>query len=395
MHTLFRNAQTRGPWQPLWRPFLLLLLLTLALCGTARAQRGGYQILQATYGTQWQSVDVTGRVQQLAQQGERFQAGNEAFGVDPAPGQRKTLRIQAQGRDGMARTFEYAESQWVDGSPFLGGNAWDQGGWNDGGEGDPVLQATYGTAWQSIDVTDRIRQLARQGGSFQVGNDLFGTDPAPGQRKTLRIQARGRDGRVRTTEYGESQWVDGSRLSAGGGYGDPGGAYGGGQVVQATYGTAWQSIDVTERIRQLARQGGGFQVGNDLFGTDPAPGQRKTLRIQTRGRDGRGRTTEYAESQWVDAGQLATGGGGYGDQGGYGRLVIHSATYGDGYRQVDVTERLRAYVQGGRLDVTVGNDLAGMDPAPNVRKVLRVDYSVGNGRVQQATVYESQGLRLP
>ena len=180
MHTLFRNAQTRGPWQPLWRPFLLLLLLTLALCGTARAQRGGYQILQATYGTQWQSVDVTGRVQQLAQQGERFQAGNEAFGVDPAPG----------------------------------------------------------------------------------------------QRKTLRIQARGRDGRERTTEYGESQWVDGSRLSAGGGYGDPGGAYGGGQVVQATYGTAWQSIDVTERIRQLARLGGGFQVGNDLFGTDPAPGQR-------------------------------------------------------------------------------------------------------------------------
>ena len=52
-------------------------------------------------------------------------------------------------------------------------------------------------------------------------------------------------------------------------------------------------------------------------------------------------------------------------------------------------------MQGGRLDVTVGNDLAGMDPAPNVRKVLRVDYSVGNGRVQQATVYESQGLRLP
>ncbi len=394
MHTLTLPDM---PVRSRWSAFLLsALFLLLALCGTAHAQRGGdYQVLQATYGTPWQSIDVTDRIRQLAQQGSRFQAGNDLFGTDPAPNQRKTLRISVRGRDGMARTYEYAESQWVDAAQFSPGNSWDQGGSWSGA--DPVVQATYGSGRYSIDVTDRIRQLARQGGGFQVGNDLFGTDPAPNQRKTLRVQTRGRDGRVRTADYAESQWVDAAQLaSGGGGSWDQGGGWSGGDpVVQATYGSGRYSIDVTDRIRQLARQGGGFQVGNDLFGTDPAPNQRKTLRVQTRGRDGRVRATDYAESQWVDAAQLASGSGGGGDQGGWGRLTIHRATYGDGYRQVDVTERLRAAARDGHLDVIVGNDLAGMDPAPNVRKALRVEYSVGNGRVQQVTVEESQGLRLP
>ena len=34
-------------------------------------------------------------------------------------------------------------------------------------------------------------------------NDLFGADPAPNQRKVLRVQIRGRDGRTQTAEFAE------------------------------------------------------------------------------------------------------------------------------------------------------------------------------------------------
>ena len=172
------------------------------------------------------------------------------------------------------------------------------------------------------------------------------------------------------------------------------------QVTRATYGTSWQGMDVTQRVHQLAQQGGSFQVSNDLFGADPAPNQRKVLRVQIRGRDGRTQTAEFAESSWVSPSQLVDGyggNGGYNPGGpGYGYLTIHRATYGDGYRQVDVTQRLRAYVYDGRLNVEASNDLAGTDPAPNRRKQLSVEYSVGNdGRIQRVTVGESDRLRLP
>ena len=310
-------AHLRLSWQPLWLLGLFTLLL-LALSGPARAQRGGeYQVTRATYGTSWQGMDVTQRVRQLAQQGGSFQVGNDLFGADPAPNQRKALRIEAQGWDGRARTFEVAESQWLDTAPFApqGGGGW-----------------------------------------------------YPGQG-----QGPGHD---------QGHWNHSS------------------QVLQATYGTPWQGMDVTERVRQLARQGSGFSVGNDLFGADPAPNQRKVLRVQIRGRDGRIQTAEYAESSWVSPSQLVDGyggNGGYNPGGpGYGYLTIHRATYGDGYRQVDVTQRLRSYIYDGRLNVEAGNDLAGTDPAPNRRKQLYVEYSVGNnGRTQRVTVGESDRLRLP
>ena len=313
------TARLRLSLQSLWLLGLFTLLL-LALSGPARAQRGGeYQVTRATYGTSWQGMDVTQRVHQLAQQGGSFQVSNDLFGADPAPNQRKVLRIEAQGWDGRGRTFEVAESQWLDTTPFApqGG-----GGWYPG-QGQP-----------------------------------------PGQG------------------HGQGHWNHNS------------------QVVQATYGTPWQGMDVTDRVRQLVRQGSGFSVSNDLFGADPAPNQRKVLRVQIRGRDGRTQTAEFAESSWVSPSQLVDGyggNGGYNPGGpGYGYLTIHRATYGDGYRQVDVTQRLRAYIYNGRLNVEASNDLAGTDPAPNRRKQLYVEYSVGNnGLIQRVTVGESDRLRLP
>ena len=74
-------------------------------------------------------------------------------------------------------------------------------------------------------------------------------------------------------------------------------------------------------------------------------------------------------------------------------LELLSATYGAGDRRADVTEMLRHLVASGSLHVTVGNSLAGSDPAPNQPKELRVEYKLGG---EQATkvVREDQTLAI-
>ena len=271
-----------------------------------------------------------------------------------------------------------------------------------------ILQAVYGTDQSFVDVTDRLRQLAARDDRFKLTNELFGTDPGPGQRKTLRIHARGPDGQTRVFDYTEFSWVDGDQFTGwrGGrwghgnhrpGYDNPGQA----EILQATYGADGYRVDVTQRVRQLVQYNQRYQVSNELFQSDPAPGRRKTLQIHTR--DARGgygggqpHVLEFAEGSWIDSARI-TGANADGrpNDGGYGRVTVLRASYGDGYRRVDVTARLRSMVRDGRLEVKAGNDLAGTDPAYNVTKHLQVEYRLGNGQVQQATVKEGEWLRLP
>lgn len=283
-----------------------------------------------------------------------------------------------------------------------------------------ILQAVYGTDQYSIDVTDRLRQLARRDQRFQLTNDLFGADPAPGRRKTLRIHARGPDGRPQTFDFGEYSWVDGAQFAGwrsgrwGRGYdnddrqgrNDDQGRYGYADrgdvsILQATYGTPQSRFDVTPQIRQLLRGDQRFQLTNQLFNGDPAPGQRKTLQIVLGGLGNQPETLEYGEGSWIDAARIAQARthlweqrGGRNDAN-QGYVNIQRALYGNGYRQVDITARLRSMVQGGRLEVAVDNDLAGADPAPGERKSLTVEFSLGRGPVQQTTAREGQWLQLP
>ncbi len=60
-----------------------------------------------------------------------------------------------------------------------------------------ILSAQYGTARRHVDVTNRLKELARQDRSLRMGNSSFGVDPDPGQDKTLRIYARGPNGQER------------------------------------------------------------------------------------------------------------------------------------------------------------------------------------------------------
>ena len=113
----------------------VLLLAAFFLPGLASGQfrsddSGQYVILSAQYGTAARHVDVTNRLRQLAQSDRTFRMGNSTFGVDPDPGQIKSLRIYARGPNGQERMFEYREGSTVDGSTFRG---WGRGDWGRGG----------------------------------------------------------------------------------------------------------------------------------------------------------------------------------------------------------------------------------------------------------------------
>ena len=193
------------------------------------------------------------------------------------------------------------------------------------------------------------------------------------------------------------------------------------QILEARYGTARNNVDVTDRLRELARQDRTFRMGNSTFGVDPDRGVVKTLRIYARGRNGQNRMFEYTEGSTVDGsqftgwssgnwGQRGAWNGGWGDSNGgggigrgrgindgdaYGSLSIISATYGAGRQRRDVTDRVRSMVRDGRLSISVGNDSLGGDPAPNVRKDLSVTYSTGGGGKREVRVNEGQRLNVP
>lgn len=122
---------------------VIAFLLTVAfLPGTLAAQyssgdSGQYVILNAQYGTARRHVDVTNHLKEVARQDRTFRTGNSTFGVDPDPGQDKTLRIYARGPNGQDRMFEYREGSTVDGSQFRswGRGDWGSVGWNGGWEG--------------------------------------------------------------------------------------------------------------------------------------------------------------------------------------------------------------------------------------------------------------------
>ncbi|MBI3477737.1 MAG: hypothetical protein HY010_18545 [Acidobacteria bacterium] len=190
-----------------------------------------------------------------------------------------------------------------------------------------ILSAQYGTARRHVDVTNRLKELARQDRNFRMGNSSFGTDPDPGQVKALRIYARGPNGQERMFEYREGSVVDGSqfrswgrgdwgngrwsgRWEGNGGRYDRDGDSGQFVILSAQYGTNRRHVDVTSRLKELARQDRSFRMGNSTFGVDPDRGRVKTLRIYARGPNGRERMFEYREGSVVDGSQFRSWGNG-------------------------------------------------------------------------------------
>lgn len=291
-----------------------------------------------------------------------------------------------------------------------------------------ILQARYGTEHRHVDVTERLREVARRDRRVRVSNDLFGIDPDPGRDKVLRIYARDRQGRELRFDIREDDWLDGAQFLgwSEARWGDPGwsGGWQAGRpddraddrrenrhddgnfsIVYATWGLPSREVDVTSQLRELARRDLRFKVEVERFGVDPAPGRTKRLRIVARDRKGAERSFEYTEYSWVDGAQFIGwsrgdwgGGLGHGDEGpmrGGRWLTIDNASYGTDGRWMDVTATLRAMARDGRLDFEVRNEVFGADPAPGRRKTLSVTYHRGSEPTNTVRVVERDQLRLP
>jgi hypothetical protein len=292
---------------------------------------GEYVILSAQYGTERRHVDVTDRLKEFARRDLTVRISNDIFGSDPDPNKSKVLRIYARGPNGGEQMFEYREGGAIDGSQFRGWGRgdWGKGGWSGNWESGRdtgeyvILSAQYGTERRHVDVTDRLKEFARRDLSVRISNNIFGRDPDPNQSKVLRIYARGPNGGERMFEYPEGGAVDGSQFR-GWGRGDWGksgwsGNWESGRdageyvILSAQYGTERQHVDVTARLRELARRERTILADNNNFGPDPDPRNSKVLRIYARGPNGGEQMFEYREGSAVDGSQFR--GWGRGDWG--------------------------------------------------------------------------------
>jgi len=245
-----------------------------------------------------------------------------------------------------------------------------------------ILNAQYGNERSHVDVTARLKELARRDLTFRVSHDSMAADPAEGQAKMLRVFARGPNGNERFFDFPDGSIFDGGQFRAWGGanWGDEhwnGGWQGradndAGQylILTAQYGNEYRHIDVTGQLRQMARQDRFFRLDYRTFGVDPAEGQAKVLRVFARGPNGDERMFEYVDNSIIDgavfrgwgtgewgnggwSGNWNGGGPAAGPRGDAGQFLILSAQYGSERRHVDVTNQLK---QLARADVQVRLD---------------------------------------
>ena len=78
-----------------------------------------------------------------------------------------------------------------------------------------------------------------------------------------------------------------------------------------------------------------------------------------------------------------------------GGVAIIKATYGNGNRTLNVTDRVRAILAAGQRSVQCSTELAGFDPAPGSVKELVVFYSVGANPGVVAKVREGDEFYFP
>jgi hypothetical protein len=196
----------------------------------------------------------------------------------------------------------------------------------------------------------------------------------------------------------------------------------GGELVSAEWGVQGRRVDVTARVRSLARNGVlNFQVTRFVLGVDPDPHRAKDLLIRVRRWDGQVEEFDYAErgvvnleldaedgrqqpehKRWRDHDDDRNGDhdrdgdrdrDGDGDRRGP-QLRILRAYYGAEGQFINVTDALQSRIDDGRIYIRVDNYSMGADPLPGHRKWLRILYSY-NGERRSVVVDEKTDLQLP
>lgn len=193
-----------------------------------------------------------------------------------------------------------------------------------------ILNAQYGNEYNHVDVTERLRMLAREDKTFRVSHNSMAADPAPGHSKALRVFARGPNGQERFFDFRDGSVFDGGQFSGwrrgewaaehweggwngrtnvgeGGGENHGGGEY---RILTAQYGSERHHVDVTHQLREMARHDVRFRLNYATFGVDPDEGHAKALRIFARGPEGRERMFEYRDNSFIDGSQFRGWGSG-------------------------------------------------------------------------------------
>ncbi|MGO8795145.1 MAG: hypothetical protein ACLQLC_10010 [Candidatus Sulfotelmatobacter sp.] len=165
----------------------------------------------------------------------------------------------------------------------------------------------------------------------------------------------------------------------------------GGELVAAEYGAGNHRVDVTPQVRSFMHDGVlDFDVLDTILGVDPARNHVKELFIRIRHWDGNVEEFRFPENAHVHLVLDPERGYEWHDR----EFHIMRAFYGGAGHFADVTETLRTYKHGGQLFVVVDNRSMGVDPDPQVPKVLRVLYWAA-GQRRQVVVPEHSELRLP
>ena len=179
------------------------------------------------------------------------------------------------------------------------------------GTGWQVVKAEWGAGNRWRDVTKQVRRLLSGNGRVIVSNDTMGGDPAYGVPKTLRIRATNSRGQSQQFTYREGDMIDARQFNNNGGPGGPGPGYPGNpgyrpppnpgygngalQITRAYYGLNNRTMDVTQMLRGMVRNGTlVVQVNNNSMGGDPARGADKVLTVIYRFQ-GRERTSTVKE----------------------------------------------------------------------------------------------------
>jgi hypothetical protein len=202
----------------------ILILMLFCFSGVAlftasvSAQDDTWLIQRADYGFQSVRTDVTGILRDLVARGGvngRVAINNQTMGGDPAVGRDKTLRIFAKNRRNEERQFDVKEGGSIETRFFAvpredrddrgpgredhpredHPRADNDRGDHDRGEHDRgdlfIIHGYYGVQGRTVDVTDRLRSMVRDGVlSVRVNNEKFGGDPAIGADKVLIVVYR-------------------------------------------------------------------------------------------------------------------------------------------------------------------------------------------------------------
>ena len=343
-----------------------LVLLSLIALPLLAQTTGSWEIIRADYGSGNNWVDVTDRVRSLVQGGSlNFTVDGVALGAGARRGRNRSLRLQLQDTQGKSRQVTYRDSQQVNLQVY-----------NTYQSNLHINRAIYGNGNRSSDVTSRLNSQI-QGGqlNLEVNNQTMGGDPAPNHAKTLTVQyaLNGRSNQIVVNE--------GDTLRLPYGTNNQGNL----QINRAIYGNGYRTSDVTSRLNsQIQNDQLNLRVNSNSMGSDPAPGQTKTLTVQYAIN---GRTSQIVVNDG-DTLRLPYGATSQSN------LQINRATYGAGYRTSDATSRLNSQIQNDQLNLQVNNDTMGGDPAPDQAKTLTVQYAL-NGRTSQVVINEGDTLRLP